>query len=41
MRLGRFLAVGAALLLLAPAVAVAQSSIAGSVTDDTGACCPV
>ncbi len=40
MRLGRFLAVGAALLLLAPAVAVAQSSIAGSVTDDTGGVLP-
>ena len=40
MRLGRFLASAAAALLLAPGVAVGQSSIAGSVTDDTGACCP-
>ena len=40
MRLGRFLAVAAALLLLAPAVAVAQSSIAGTVTDDTGGVLP-
>ena len=36
----RFLAVAAAILLLAPAVAVAQSSIAGSVTDDTGGVLP-
>ena len=40
MRLGRFLAVAAAVLLLAPAVAVAQSSIAGTVTDDTGGVLP-
>ena len=40
MRLGRFLAVAAAVLLLAPAVAVAQSSIAGAVTDDTGGVLP-
>ena len=40
MRLGRFLAVAAAVLLLAPAAAVAQSSIAGSVTDDTGGVLP-
>ena len=40
MRLGRFLAVAAALMLLAPAVAVAQSSIAGTVTDDTGGVLP-
>ena len=40
MRLGRFLAVAAAALLLAPAIAVAQSSIAGSVTDDTGGVLP-
>ena len=40
MTLGRFLAVAAALLLLAPAVAVAQSSIAGVVTDDTGGVLP-
>ena len=40
MTLGRFLAVAAAVLLLAPAVAVAQSSIAGTVTDDTGGVLP-
>ena len=40
MRLGRFLAVAAAALLLAPAVAVAQSSIGGAVTDDTGGVLP-
>ena len=40
MRLGRFLAVAAAALLLAPAIAVAQSSIAGAVTDDTGGVLP-
>ena len=40
MRLGRFLAVAAAVLLLAPAAAVAQSSIAGAVTDDTGGVLP-
>ena len=40
MKLGRFLAVVAAVLLLAPAVAVAQSSIAGTVTDDTGGVLP-
>ena len=40
MRLKRFLAVAAAALLLAPAIAVAQSSIAGSVTDDTGGVLP-
>ena len=40
MRLRRFLAVAAAVLLLAPAVAVAQSSISGSVTDDTGGVLP-
>ncbi len=40
MRLMRFLAVAAAALLLAPAVAVAQSSISGSVTDDTGGVLP-
>ena len=40
MRLGRFLAVAMAALLLAPAVAVAQSSIAGTVTDDTGGVLP-
>ena len=40
MRLGRFLAVAAAVVLLAPAVAVAQSSIAGTVTDDTGGVLP-
>ena len=40
MRLGRFLAVAAAVLLLAPAIAVAQSSIAGTVTDDTGGVLP-
>ena len=40
MRLGRFLAVAAAVLLLAPAAAVAQSSIAGTVTDDTGGVLP-
>ena len=40
MRFGRFLAVAAAVLLLAPAFAVAQSSIAGSVTDDTGGVLP-
>ncbi len=40
MRLGRFLAVAAAVLLLAPAVAVAQSSIGGTVTDDTGGVLP-
>ena len=40
MRLGRLLAVVAVGLLLAPAVAMAQSSIAGSVTDDTGGVLP-
>ena len=40
MKLGRFLAVAAAVLLLAPAAAVAQSSIAGAVTDDTGGVLP-
>ena len=40
MRLGRFLAVAAAALLLVPAVAVAQSSIGGAVTDDTGGVLP-
>ena len=40
MRLGRFLAAAAAVLLLVPAVAVAQSSIAGTVTDDTGGVLP-
>ena len=40
MRFRRFLAVAAAVLLLAPAFAVAQSSIAGSVTDDTGGVLP-
>ncbi len=40
MRFGRFLAVAAAVLLLAPAVAVAQSLIAGAVTDDTGGVLP-
>ena len=40
MKLGRFLASAAAVLLLAPAVAVAQSSIAGSVTDNTGGVLP-
>ena len=40
MRLRRFLTVAAAALLLAPAVAVAQSSISGSVTDDTGGVLP-
>ena len=40
MRLGRFLAVAAAALLLAPAIAVAQSSIGGAVTDDTGGVLP-
>ena len=40
MRLGRFLAIAAAVLLLLPAFAVAQSSIAGSVTDDTGGVLP-
>ena len=40
MRLGRFLAIAAAVLLLAPAVALAQSSIGGAVTDDTGGVLP-
>ena len=40
MRLGRLLAVAAAGLLLAPAIAVAQSSIGGAVTDDTGGVLP-
>ena len=40
MRLGRFLAVAAAIVLLVPAAAVAQSQINGSVTDDTGGVLP-
>ena len=40
MRVGRFFAVAAACVLLVPAAAVAQSSIAGSVTDDTGGVLP-
>ncbi|MEE2636315.1 MAG: TonB-dependent receptor [Acidobacteriota bacterium] len=40
MGLGRFLAVAAAIVLLVPAAAVAQSQINGSVTDDTGGVLP-
>ena len=40
MRLDGFLASAAAVLLLAPVMAVAQSSIGGSVTDDTGGVLP-
>ena len=40
MRLGRLLAVAAACVLVVPVAAIAQSSIAGSVTDDTGGVLP-
>ena len=40
MRLGRLLTIAIGCLVLMPAAALAQSSIAGNVTDDTGGVLP-